>query len=148
MANVNRRFLMKELAIFVVWLLSLTFLIYGCVLAIDGISYDIKLLEPVSSTEAIDFEAYEIDLSSLSADESAIQNNENVNANNQQRLESYRQELLHKRKASLCLLIGVSVYGLIACVLFFAIKSRGNAKSLLYVLLIILNVVFVYHFPF
>ncbi len=148
MANVNRRFLMKELAIFVVWLLSLTFLIYGCVLAIDGISYDIKLLEPVSSTEAIDFEAYEIDLSSLSADESAIQSNENANANNRQRLESYRQELLHKRKVSLCLLIGVSVYGLIACVLFFAIKSRGNAKSLLYVLLIILNVVFVYHFPF
>ena len=60
----------------------------------------------------------------------------------------YRDELIKQERVAVCWIVGIFVYAIAGCVLFFSIKSSGNAKSLLYVLLIVLNVVFVCHFPF
>lgn len=60
----------------------------------------------------------------------------------------YRDELIKQERVAVCWIVGIFVYAIAGCVLFFSIKSSGNAKSLLYVLLIVLNVVFVCRFPF
>ena len=143
MANVNGRHPLKEIVVFVVWMLSLAILIYALVLDFEKINYDIKNAEPAPAIEHINSEDYGGDLSSLDVEES---NDVETNDDNVRCFEDYRQELAHKRDVYVCLMAVVFVYGVVGCILFFVVKGKSRMKALLYVFLTIVNIV-AYNFP-
>lgn len=132
MANVNKNVLKTWLA-FIIWIITVVIIIFIAFESLDRIKFHLE-----NSSRVIVVENH----GSVSDD------NKIETITEDSHTAHYRDELIKQERVAVCWIVGIFVYAIAGCVLFFSIKSSGNAKSLLYVLLIVLNVVFVCHFPF
>lgn len=132
MANVNKNVLKTWLA-FIIWIITVVIIIFIAFESLDRIKFHLE-----NSSRVIVVENHG----------SVPDDNKIETITEDSHTAHYRDELIKQERVAVCWIVGIFVYAIAGCVLFFSIKSSGNAKSLLYVLLIVLNVVFVCHFPF
>ena len=144
MRDAKKRFSVKSLIAYVVWILTASVLIFLATDGIKEINYDIDMLinPPVIErhNELIDevvAEAGPVSEDTVSADRKSVEEQQ----------EKYLQELTAQKNIAIVWTAAFCIYALAGLVMYFVLREKGISKMLLYILLIVIDLVVFNHFP-
>ncbi len=142
----------NRIIVFVFWLISACLLIFMSGISLYSIEYDIARVNP-SDESAVrhDPEKVESVLAEMGVDTSDCERpdtNREINKHIRDQQEQKLTELSRQRTVNICWLVCLSIYVISGIVLFIFIRDKQNIKVLSYILLILVNVLVFYNFPF
>ncbi len=133
MGNMNTKKPSACIMLFVSWVVSAVVLILICASSVNGYNSAIKDTYPV-----VVYEQNEV-IESLIEEQSVDDVSREIDEDAVGRMERYREKLTAQKKTMVCWIIGVSIYTVIGCVIFFCLRD-SHKKQKLFTAFLVFNI--------
>ena len=145
MRDTKKRFSVKSLIAYVVWILTASVIIFWAVDDINGINYDIDMLinPPVIERHNELIDEVVAEAGPVSEDTEVSADRKSV----EEQQEKYLQEFTAQKNIAIVWTAAFCIYALAGLVMYFVLREKGISKMLLYILLIVIDLVVFNHFP-